>query len=186
MLLFFFFVPSCEKIIFILAFCFTFSAISAPLRDNFFPQILPFLLPHLTGFCMLRSPCDRLLRLNPKGVAQQSPGLVRGTSAYPGYGPQIHPNPERVAQRGLRRQPLAIPWATPLGLGGGVGGTQGRLALLANPGLCWETPLGLRCSLQTPSKILSTPWDNCVFFSVYFLYVCGGEFADGENFEAAA
>jgi urea transport system ATP-binding protein len=41
---------------------------------------------------------------------------------------------------------IAIPWATPLGLGCVVGGTQGRLALLANPGLCWETPLGFQDS----------------------------------------
>jgi hypothetical protein len=32
-----------------------------------------------------------------------------------------------------------------------IGPVQGR----------WETPLGFRCSHQTPSQILSSLWDNC-------------------------
>jgi hypothetical protein len=46
------------------------------------------------------------------------------------------------------------------GVCGGI--TQGR-RFRANPGLCWETPLGFRCSHQTPFQILSSLWDNCAF-----------------------
>jgi hypothetical protein len=97
---------------------------------------------------------------NPKGVAQQSPGLVRGTSAYPGIDGHPSHNPTGVAQR-HGHQPLAPPLGNPFGVVVCVGITQGSLASLANPGLCWETPLGFRCSHQTPSKILSTRWNNC-------------------------
>jgi hypothetical protein len=43
-----------------------------------------------------------------------------------------------------------------------AGRTQGRCSFLAPTlWLRWETPLGFRCSHQTPSKILSSLWDNC-------------------------
>jgi hypothetical protein len=59
------------------------------------------------------------------------------------------------------------------GVCGGI--TQGRLASLANPGLCWETPLGFRCRHQTPSQILSTLWDSCGLILVprYFEWKLG-------------
>jgi hypothetical protein len=81
---------------------------------------------------------------NPNGVSYFSPGLARGTSAYPGSGSSVISTPTGLRpvfpKTHLRRD------ATPLGLGCGETETQGSLATLGNPGLKYETPLGFRAA----------------------------------------
>jgi hypothetical protein len=103
---------------------------------------------------------------NPNGVSELSPGLARGTSAYPGFPPPVIPTPTGLRPDAPKHTDTD---ATPLGLGCGGTETQGSLATLGNPGLSSETPLGfepLRSKASPPlgrPVPLSTSTGKCQF-----------------------
>ena len=98
--------------------------------------------------------------MNPNGVASHSPGLARGTSAYPGFTGENDPNPNGVATAcELAEAPeLTRVAGTPLGFVLRRTQTQGRRSFLA-PTLGWMAQPRWGSSLCEPRNIplLITP-----------------------------